>query len=227
MRYQKTVTTAGLLVLGLGLSMMGCGSGFFNPAFVNSQIGGVVPQTPGPGADFVLVRVVNSTAQSVEFIVTIDREVLDLDENGNPQRDEDGNLITTAKRETVNLQTAATGDAAESGTLFECANSSISRVGLGQNLLPTDAGAFVGGATGGAAGFGVPVGDLNPLELSQGNFNCGDTVIFLAFVQAGQAGGVGLQAFLLPGFEQPSEFSGPNTFVNLQQFIETQVSEED
>lgn len=230
MRFRRVILALALCGCGAAAAVSsGCGAGFFNPAFVNSQLGGgVVPQTPGPGADFVLVRVVNSTAQPVEFIVTIDRDVLDLDDEGNPQRDEDGNLLTIAKRETVRLQTAATGDSAESGALFPCFDSRITRVGLGENLLPSDAGIFVGGSgAGGATGFGVSVGSLNPLSLAAGNFNCGDTVIFRAIVQAGQAGGIGLQSFLLPGFEQPSEFSGPNTFVNFQQFLETQVSEDD
>lgn len=229
MRIQKTIVLSGGLLLAVGFVLTGCGTGIFNPAFVNSQLGGgVVPQTPGPEADYVLVRLVNTTGQPVEFIVTIDRDVLDLDDDGNPQRDEDGNLLTVPQRESVRLQTAATGNASESGTLFECAKSRITRVGLGENLLSTDVGAFVGGAgAGGAAGFGVPVGQLNPLQLSAGNFNCGDTIIFRAIVVSGQAGGVGLQSFLLPGYEQPSEFSGPNTFVNLQNFIETQVGEDD
>lgn len=208
----------------------GCGSGlaFLNPAFINSRVGGVVPQTPGPGADFVLVRVVNSTGLPVEFIVTIDRDVVDLDEEGNPIRDEDGNLVTVSARQTVSLQTGPAGDSAESGVLFECANSAITRVGLGEDLLPTDAAVFAnGGGAGGEAGFGVPAGDLNPLELSEGNFNCGDTVTFRAITQVGQPGGIGLESFLLPGYEQPSEFTGPNTFVNYQQFIETQVDEGD
>ena len=215
---------------GVAFAMLaGCGNlAFFNPAFVNSRIGGVVPQTPGPSANFVLVRVVNAAATRVEFIVTIDRDVLDLDDEGNPQRDEDGNLITVPQRETVRLQTEAAGDAAESGVLFECSQSPITRIGLGENLLPTDAAVFAGGGgAGGEAGFGVPAGSLNPLELSVGNFNCGDTVSFRAIQQVGTAGGIGLESFLLPGFEQPSEFSGPNTFVNYQEFLETQVGEDD
>lgn len=231
MRFRQIILTIGLGLGGLvGVAGLGCGNAasLLNPAFINSRVGGVVPQTPGPGADFVLVRVVNSTGQPVEFIVTIDRNVLDLDDNGNPQRDEDGNLLTVPRRQTAKLQTQATGDAAESGALFECADSPITRIGLGENLLPTDAAAFVSGAgAGDAAGFGVLAGSLNPLTLAQGNFNCGDTVIFRAIVQTGQAGAVGLQSFLLPGFEQPSQFSGPNTFVNYQQFLETQVTEED
>ena len=232
MRFRQTIVVLGFGIWGLAAAISsGCGNGaaLFNPAFVNSQLGGgVVPQTPGPGADFVLVRVVNSTGQPVEFIVTIDRDILDLDDEGNPQRDQDGNLLTVEQRETVRLLTAATGDSTESGVLFACSDSRITRVGLGENLLPTDAAVFAGGTgAGGAAGFGVPAGSLNPLSLAAGNFNCGDTVIFRALVQTGQAGGIGLQSFLLPGFEQPSVFSGPNTFVNFQRFLETQVSEDE
>ncbi len=230
MRLRQIIVGLGIGFCGLlAAANHGCGNSasFFNPAFVNSVLGGgVVPQTPGPNADFILVRVVNSTGQPVQFIVTIDRDVLDLDADGNPQRDEDGNLLTVSKRESVQLQTGATGDASESGVLFGCANSPIKRIGLGENLLSTDAGVFVGGTgAAGSAGFGVPVGSLNPLSLDAGNFNCGDTVIYRAIVQTSVAGGVALQSFLLPGFEQPSEFSGPNTFVNYQQFLETQVSE--
>lgn len=208
----------------------GCGGGlaFLNPAFVNSRVGGVVPQTPGPSADFVLVRVVNSTGLSLEFIVTIDRDIVDIDDEGNPIRDEDGNLVTVPARQSVSLLTSETGDAAESGVLFECANSRITRVGLGENLLPTDAAVFANsGGAGGQQGFGVPAGDLNPLELDVGNFNCGDTITFRAITQVGQPGGIGLESFLLPGFEQPSDFTGPSTFVNYQQFLETQIDEGD
>jgi hypothetical protein len=73
----------------------------------------------------------------------------------------------------------------------------------------------------------VPAGDLNPLLLEVGNFNCGDTIIFRAFVSTGAVGGVALQSFLLPGSEQPSIFRGPNTFVNLEQFLESQVREDE
>ncbi len=210
------------------LVVAGCGSGVFNPAFVNTVTGGVVPLTPGPGADYVLVRVLNSTSQVLEFIVTIERDVFVLDSNGNPQVDEDGIFITRTERETVRLSTGATGNSTELGVLFSCAISPITRIGLGENLLPTDAAVFVGGqGAGGAEGFGVPADELNPLELFAGNFNCGDTVTYQAFVQTGKAGGVGLQVFLLPGFEQPDVFSGPNTFVNYQRFLESQIQEDE
>ena len=63
--------------------------------------------------------------------------------------------------------------------------------------------------------------------LEVGNFNCGDTIIFQAFVSSGVAGGVSLVSYLLPGSEQPDIFSSPDTFVNLEQYIESQVSEDD
>ncbi len=199
---------------------------FFNPAFINTISGGQVPVTPGPGAAFVMVRVTNETNQNVEFIVTIEREVLVKDEDGDFQVDDQGNFITRPQRKTVQLTTNATGLATDIGVLFDCSESPVTIVGLGEELLPTDAAVFVGGeGAGGAAGFGVPVGNLNPLRLDIGNFNCGDTIIFRAFISSGVPGGVGLQTYLLPGSEQPDEFRGPSTFVNLEQFLESQILE--
>jgi hypothetical protein len=216
----------GVALVAAVLLATGCGSGVFNPAFVNTLVGGVVPVTPGPAAAFVLVRCVNETNQGVEFIVTIEREVLVLDEDGDYQVDDDGNWLTETVRRTVRLTTQATGTARELGTLFPCDTSPVTYVGLGENLLPTDAAVYVGGeGTGGAAGYGVAAGDLNPLQLAIGNFNCGDTIIFRAYQAIGVAGGVGLQSLLLPGSEQPESFSGPSTFENLERFLEEQVRE--
>ena len=93
--------------------------------------------------------------------------------------------------------------------------------------MPTDAAVFVGGeGAGGAAGFGVTAGDLYPLLQSENNFDCGDTVIFQAVRSSGSAGGVALQSLLLPNSEQPDSYSGADTFVNYDQFLESQVSEE-
>ena len=204
-----------------------CGASFFNPAFVNATSGGQFPVTPGPGAAFVFVRTRNETTQNVQFIVTIEREVLVVDENGNFQIDESTQqFITRPERETVRLNTGATGQSTDVGVLFPCGQSPVTKVGLGENLLPGDAAVFVGGGgAGGATGFGVTANNLNPLLISEGNFNCGDTIIFNAFRSSGVAGGVALNAFLLPGSEQPSIFSGPDTFVNYQQFLESQVQE--
>ena len=213
----------------LVLAGTGCGLDVFNSAFINTLIGGQVPVTPGPLAKFVFVRCVNETDEPVEFIVTIERSVVVTDAEGHYQLNEDGDPITRAERETVRLQTLAEGNARELGTLFPCGESPVTHVGLGEDLLPTDAAIYVGGqGTGGVGGFGVPAGDLYPLqydELEDGNFHCGDTIIFRAYRVVGVAGGTALQAFLLRGSEQPSSFGGPSTFENLEQFLESQVRE--
>ena len=98
---------------------------------------------------------------------------------------------------------------------------------MGENLLQGDTAVFVDSeGIGGAAGFGVVAGDLNPLQLPD-NFNCGDTVIFRAFESSAVAGGVALQAYRLRSLNQPSIFSGPDTFVNLERFLESQVREDE
>lgn len=224
----KSTASILLVTLALGglIPLGGCGD-LFNPAFLNSVAGGVVPVTPGPNAAFVMVRGRNDTAQNVEFIVTIEREVLVTDDGGNFQIDDQGNFVTRPERETVRLQTAAAGLANELGVLFPCGESPVTVVGLGANLLPTDAAAFVGGAgAGGGVGFGITGENLNPLSLNLGNFNCGDTIIYRAFSNPTVPGGVSLASFLLPGSEQPNSFSGPDTFANLQDFLESQSVEE-
>lgn len=212
------------------LMTAGCGSSasFFNPAFVNTVSGGVFPVTPGPAAAFVLVRGRNDTGQNVEFVITIERDERRLDDEGNFQTDEQGNAVVRSRRETVRLTTFGTGQSSDLGTLFPCSESPVTIVGLGENLLPTDAAIVVGGQGGaGASGFGVPAGNLNPLRLDVGNFNCGDTIIFRAFLSTSVPGGVGLEPFLLPGSEQPSTFQGPSTFANFEAFLQSQVREDE
>ena len=207
----------------------GCGAGIavFNPAFVNTVAGGVVPVTPGPGAAFVLVRCLNETTQVIEFIVTVETEELVTDDEGNFQLDENDQFNTRPERQTVRLTATPNTNARDVGTLFACGESPVTVVGLGENLLPTDAAVFVGGqGTGGAAGFGVPAGNLNPLVLEVGNFNCGDTIIYQAFNSNSVAGGVALQSFLLPGSEQPSVFAGPDTFVTVQTLLDASAADE-
>jgi len=226
--WTKAVSTTVLIgcgALGLLVPAAGCESTatVFNPAFLNELYGGQVPVTPGPGAAFVLVRAINETDQNVEFIVTVEQEVLVVDEDGNYQQDDQGNYITQPKRVTLSLDTGV-GQASEGGLLFSCSPSPVTIVGLGKDLLPTDAAVFVGGeGAGGAAGFGVPAGGLNPLQWAAGNFDCGDTIIYRAFVSSGVVGGVALQVYLLRGSEQPDIFSGPDTFVNLANYLESQV----
>lgn len=216
--------------LCLVAAIVGCGGtfGLFNPAFINTISGGVVPVTPGPTAAFVLVRGLNETNQNVDFIVTIEREELEIGDDGRFQVDESGNFVTRPERETVQLTTFPQGLANDLGVLFPCNESPITFVGLGENLLPTDPVIFVGGqGPGGVAGFGVTAPNLNPLSLAAGNFNCGDTIVFRAFTNPGVAGGIGVQAFLQEGSLQPSIFSGPNTFSNLQDFLNSQNNQSD
>ncbi len=208
------------------LFLSSCG-GIFNPAFVNTVSGGQFPLTPGPEASFILVRVVNETAQNAEFIVTIERDVIQRDDEGNPEIDDAGIVITRAERETKRLQTVSTAPGNELGVLFSCKESPINVIGLGDNLLPTDAALFLGTAGGaGGGGFGVPAESVDPLVREVGNFACGDTVVFRAILSRQTAGGVVVESFLLSGFNQPSVFEGPNTFVNLESFLESQVAED-
>jgi hypothetical protein len=218
------------LALASALLAGGCSDAatLFSPAFVNTVSGGYVPVTPGPNAPFILVRVVNETGQNAEFVVTVEKRIIEVDEDGNFLFDENNEPVTRIVRETHRVATSPTAPANDLGLLFSCARFPITRIGLGENLLDTDTAVSVGGGgAGGAAGVSVEVGDLNPLVLEGvGNFNCGDTVIFRAFQSVGVPGGVGLQSFLLPGSEQPTNFSGPSTFENLAGFLESQLQEE-
>jgi hypothetical protein len=225
-RYKNAGMAAG--VVGFALITIGCNTNtidLFNPAFISTTSGGYVPLTPGPEADFVMVRCLNETGQNATFIVAIEREIV-------VERDvETGAVTVETELESVQLRTGAQSPANELGALFPCSESAINRVGLGRNLSPTDTAVIVGGGTvGQASGIGISAATLNPLNRvpAQGpsNFNCGDTVIFRAITDNSVSGRVRLESFLLPGFEQPSEFAGPNTFVNYQNFLESQVVEE-
>jgi len=217
--------------VGLGcLAVAGCGSEvtLFNSAFLQTFVGGQVPVAPGPPASFVLVRGVNSTSQNVEFVVTVEREALVRDDDGSFVQDDNGNFVTQPERETVSLVTSPNGLGSDLGVIFDCSLEPVTVVGLGENLLPTDAAIFVGGTgAGGTSGFGVTAPNLNPLRLSIGNYNCGDTIIYQAFTATGVSGGVSVQAFLLPGSEQPTTFAGPSTFQNLRNFLESQEIDEE
>jgi len=220
----KSIASSLIPALGV-LLITGCGSNvtLFNSAFLQTFVGGQVPVTPGPPAAFVLVRGVNSTNQNVEFIVTIEKDALVLNADGTYAQDANGNYVTQTERKTVSLLTAPNGLGSDLGTVFDCSLEPVTVVGLGANLLPTDAAIFVGGGGAGTStGFGVTAPNLNPLRLAIGNFNCGDTIIYQAYNATGVSGGVKVQAFLLPGSEQPSSFTGPSTFVNLRNYIDSQ-----
>ncbi len=236
---RKVLTVfAGTAIVALFLTACGGTVSFFNPSFVNFLSGGVYPVTPGPSADFVFVRAVNATDDAIRFFVTVERRQVVLDDDGNVVTDGNTNIpITEDILERVELITAPNGQASELGTLFPCSASSgpVIRVGLGENLLPTDPAAFVipgddyddDNPLGPQPGFGVTAEGLNPLSFDANNFDCGDTVIFRAIVSNGAPGGVRISAFLLPGSEQPSIFTGRDTFVNYQEFLESQVREEE
>ena len=220
------------------LFLAGCGgtASFFNPSFINAFEGGYFPITPGPEAAFVLVRVRNETTNPADFIVTIERTVIVEDADGNPQFDDEGNLLTVDQMETVRLRTFPRASANDIGVLFPCDESPVIRVGLGENLLPGEPAAFIyaafdeqTGVVGG--GFGVAAEGLNPLSYNAPggpNFVCGDTVVFRMFTSTGgtSAGNVKFQTFLQPGSEQPGVFVGPNTFVNYAEFLESQIRED-
>lgn len=208
----------------------GCGSaGLFNAPFVNFIAGGQFPVTPGPTAPFVFVRVVNDTSdKAIEFIVTIERSSPALDEFGGSQFDENGNLLTESRLETVSLRTFPLDRANEVGTVFACNERSgpVIRVGLGENLGPLDPHLFVFENLN-ELGVGCNT-DTNPLSLLSGKFNCGDTIIFQAFDRTSAGCGVGVKSFLLPGTpeEQPAVFAGPSTFEILNSVFEGQVIDE-
>ncbi|MCH7873040.1 MAG: hypothetical protein IID33_15195 [Planctomycetes bacterium] len=224
MHNDRFIRTLAPFALGTGLLLGGCG--FFDPSFLNTFTGGIFPRTPGPNAAFVLVLGDNDTSRTVEFIVTIERNVLDLDDTGAAQIDENGQFLTEPVRETVRLCTPPGGGAQRLGTLFACGESPVTLVGLGENLLPTDRHVLVGGDCGTSApGSGITVPNLNPLEIAVGNFNCGDTIIFQALEDSSVAGGISVRVLLLPGSEQPGTFSGPNTFANLTDFLDAQRRE--
>lgn len=211
-----------LAIFAASLSATGCGTTFLNPAFLNTTSGGQFPVTPGPSAAFVLVRALNQTGTTVEFFVTIEREKLRVDDDGNFVLDDLGNFATDPVRETVRVLTGTAGLSTDIGVLFPCGQSPVTLVGLGENLLPTDRHIAVGGeGAGGATGVGVTVENLNPLSLAQSNFNCGDTIIYRAFRSTGTPGGVLVSTFLLPGSEQPFDFAGPSTFVEFQDLLDT------
>lgn len=217
----------GLLV---GLMAIGCGNAaaVLNPAFANTFIGGVVPVTPGPPADFVFVRGLNETGAFAEYIVTIEREVIERDDDGNPIFDDSGEVVTRPVRSTVSILVSPNAPLNDQGILFPCVTSPINVVGLGENLLADDVQLVSGGTgAGGTTGVGVTDPTLNPLTREAGNFACGDTIIFRAILSTSVAGGIKIDAFLLSGFDQPDEFAGPSTFLNYQNFLESQVREDE
>ena len=220
------------------LSLAGCTAtvGLLNPSFVNASQGGIFPVTPGPNAAFVFVRCVNTTSSVVTFFVTAERTQFALDDQGRQQLSESGVPITESVTESVELTTENIGRSSEQGYLFECSRASVDRIGLGENLLPGDPAIFVinpaafdpTNPLGAQIGNGIEAASVgvNPLSRFRGDFNCGDTLIFRAFESTGSAGGIRIETFLLPGSEQPFDLER-QTFLNYEQFLESQVREDE
>jgi hypothetical protein len=235
MRNSAQLSLVALAAAAAFTASCGNSTGLFNPAFVNTVEGGVFPLTPGPGSSFVLVRGLNETAAVLEFFITIERRQLVLDENGEIIRDGNGNPMTEDVLESSKITTLPGGRSNDVGVLYECSESAILRVGLGENLLASDAAVFVSDPAmfnfddplGNPGGYGILAQGLPPLRLVDGNFFCGDTVVFRAFASSGVPGGVRLQSFVLAGYQQPTSVTGPNTFVNYEAFLESQAREDE
>jgi len=187
-----------------------------NPSFVNTIEGGLFPFVPGPENELLLVRAVNSTNETLSFLVTIERARLLGQGSG-----------SINESETIDVFTSPANLANEAGILFDCtAENPINRIGLGENLNrpETEPGLLVGGVGDVTQGFGVPP-NINPLSREDGDFQCGDTVIFEAFVSANAAGGFKVRAFVLPAATQPED-TFRDTFGVAAQFLRDRPGEE-
>jgi hypothetical protein len=162
-----------------------------------------------------LARANNTTDQSVEFVITAERRV--------PSTDEPDTFVI--ERQTRRVLTRPQQLANDLGVLFDCP---VSRIGLGENLdrPTTEPGLFVGATAVGAGGFGVPP-NANPLDTDVNNFDCGDTVIFVASESNNVAGGIVVSVFLLDDEGQPDAIRGLDTFANARTLIEEQRIEEE
>lgn len=213
--------TVATIALGILLAAVG---GCINPdatlfsnTFRNTVQGDVVPLAPGEPSQFVMVRLINDTADSIEFVVTAERQILITDDEGNP--------VIQSSRETVRLPTFPNQRTNEIGALFDCP---VTRIGLGEDIdrPATEPGMFVQPGLGNTTtpGFGVP-SNLLPLDSRAGNFGCGDTLILRAISRPSAVGNIQVQGFVLPWTEQPQEFIGPHTFNNARLFLEEQIPE--
>lgn len=210
------------LCVALVFGAVSCGAGVLNPAFVNTVGGGgAFPITPGPGADFVLVRVLNETSQVATFFVTVWSDVLEVDDSGE--------VVVKTKKQNLRVDTGSVAPANDTGVLFKCSESAVNVVGLGGvDLLNADGAVCVGGqGAGGALGNCILTQEVPPLRRELGHFACGDTIVFRAFASFGAAGGVKVESWVWSGSQQPSIFSGRSTFENYQIFIESQVREDE
>ena len=128
--FGKALTVGVLMMWGAGCNP---NATLFSDTFRNFTSGDVVPLTPGPASKLVLVRLINETNDAVEFVVTAERQVLVVDDQGVP--------VIQSTDETVRLLTLPTETANEVGALFDCP---VTRVGLGEDIdrPNTEAGLF-------------------------------------------------------------------------------------
>lgn len=90
----------------VSLALLGCNPDvtFFNQSFLGTIAGSTVPIAPGPEPGYVMVLGLNSTNQSVQFVVTAESEeiIVNLDGNGGVVSSEQAREL---EPETVNLLT--------------------------------------------------------------------------------------------------------------------------
>ncbi len=209
-----------LLRFSLLIGMAGCGADaalLLNPAFVNQIEGGVLfPLAPRPDTGLLLIRANNATTEPITFLITVERSTVLAD----------GDATTITNSETTEVFTRPGSNSNEAGVLFPCdENNPIVRIGLGRNLNQpsTDAGLFIGGFNDVVPGFGVP-GNINPLDILNGDFRCGDTLVYRAIQSVNQPGGFRVQAFIIPWENQPDN-TARNTFDVASQFLSGRPTE--
>lgn len=208
-------TVINLLRLSLLVVMTGCGADaalLLNPAFVNQIEGGVLfPLAPRPDTGLLFIRANNATTESITFLITVERSTLLVEGN---------TTMTLSESKTTEVFTEPGSNSNDAGILFNCdENNQITRIGLGRNLNQpsTDAGLFIGGFNDVIPGFGVP-GNINPLDALDGDFECGDTIVYRAIQSVNQPGGFRVQAFIIPWENQPDNTTR-NTFDVASQFL--------
>ncbi len=216
---KRTLTHLGLCATLLVMGSCGADAALLlNPSFVNQLEGGVLfPLAPRPESQLIFIRGNNATTEPITFLVTVERSVTVTDGAG-------GGTITQA--DTTEIFTEPGNNSNEAGVLFPCdGDNQISRIGLGRNLNQptTDAGLFVGGFDDVVPGFGVP-GNINPLSFLDGDFECGDTLIFRAIQSVNQPGGFRVQAFIIPWENQPDNTTR-DTFGVANDFLQSRPTE--
>lgn len=150
-----------------------------NPELVNTVSGGaVVPAAPG-AEEFVVIQLINNSNFFLDALVSVDVP-------------DPGSLIADIRSVFENIRPQG-GDAA---VVLRCP---VDRVGLGSLSDPSSSGFRVGIAPQGK--IGVAWGET-PL-VAGFNYDCGDTVLFVAINDATASGGVRIDAGVVSGAAQP------------------------